>query len=91
MFHMISCFNFKPDEDIKSFRSAYTFLVDEMKRIDLKLADPDSTSKSAAVIARGQLVDCFDPLPRLCSSETCNTGARPKYQLDIHKTIGILK
>lgn len=35
MFHMISCFNLKPGEDIGSFRSAYVLFVDEMKRIDL--------------------------------------------------------
>jgi len=78
MFHMISSFNLKPDEDIKSFRSAYAFLVDVMKRIDLKVADPNSTSKSVAVIARGQLADYFDPLPRLRSRKTCNSAGQTK-------------
>jgi hypothetical protein len=35
MFHMISCFNLKPGEDIDSFRSAYAIFVDKMKRVDL--------------------------------------------------------
>jgi len=35
MFHMISCFNLKPGEDIESFCSAYALFVDEIKRIDL--------------------------------------------------------
>jgi hypothetical protein len=35
MFHMISCFNLNPGEDIESFRSAYLLFVDEMKSIDL--------------------------------------------------------
>jgi len=35
MFHMISCFNLKPGEDIETFRSAYTAFVDEMKKVDL--------------------------------------------------------
>ncbi|MCP4301398.1 MAG: hypothetical protein GY783_12490 [Gammaproteobacteria bacterium] len=35
MFHMISCFNLKPGEDIESFRFAYACFVDEMKRVDL--------------------------------------------------------
>ena len=35
MFHMISCFNLKPGEDIERFRTAYTAFVEEMKAIDL--------------------------------------------------------
>lgn len=35
MFHMLSCFNLKPGEDIDSFRSAYETFVDEMKAIGL--------------------------------------------------------
>ena len=35
MFHMLSCFDLKPDENIDSFRSAYARFVDEMKRADL--------------------------------------------------------
>lgn len=35
MFHMLSCFNLKPGEEIASFSPAYTRYVDEMKRIDL--------------------------------------------------------
>ncbi|TNF89468.1 MAG: hypothetical protein JSU67_06795 [Gammaproteobacteria bacterium] len=35
MFHMISCFNLKPGEDIETFRSAYVTFLDEMKAIDL--------------------------------------------------------
>ena len=35
MFHMLSCFNVKPDENIDSFRSAYARFVDEMKDADL--------------------------------------------------------
>ena len=35
MFHMISCFNLKPGEDIETFRSAYALFVGEMKTIDL--------------------------------------------------------
>ncbi len=35
MFHMISCCNLKPGEDIETFRSDYVLFVDEMKKIDL--------------------------------------------------------
>jgi len=35
MFHMLSCFNLKPGEEIDVFRSAYIRYVDEMKRIGL--------------------------------------------------------
>jgi hypothetical protein len=35
MFHMLSCFDLKPGEDIGTFQSAYTAFVDEMKHIDL--------------------------------------------------------
>jgi hypothetical protein len=35
MFHMLSCFNLKPGEEIGAFRSAYRSYVDEMKRIGL--------------------------------------------------------
>ena len=35
MFHMLSCFNLKPGEEIDVFRSAYISYVDEMKRIGL--------------------------------------------------------
>ncbi len=35
MFHMLSCFNLKPGEEIETFRSAYAAFVDEMKKLDL--------------------------------------------------------
>jgi len=35
MFHMLSCFDLKPGEEIEIFQSAYIAFVDEMKRIDL--------------------------------------------------------
>ena len=35
MFHMLSCFNLSPDEDIETFRANYGNFVDEMQRIDL--------------------------------------------------------
>ena len=35
MFHMLSCFNLNPGEDIDSFRAAYQVFFDEMKAIDL--------------------------------------------------------
>ena len=35
MFHMLSCFNLQPGEDIETFRSNYIAFVDEMKQIDL--------------------------------------------------------
>ena len=35
MFHMLSCFNLKPGEEIGAFRSAFRNYVDEMKRIGL--------------------------------------------------------
>jgi len=35
MFHMLSCFDLKPGEDIESFRQAYEDLVAYMKSIDL--------------------------------------------------------
>jgi len=35
MFHMLSCFDLKPGEDIASFQPSYTAFVDEMKTIGL--------------------------------------------------------
>lgn len=35
MFHMLSCFDLKPDEDIASFQSSYMTFVEAMKGIDL--------------------------------------------------------
>ena len=35
MFHMLSCFNLQPGEDIDNFQSNYFDFVAEMKRIDL--------------------------------------------------------
>ena len=35
MFHMLSCFNLDPDEDIETFGEAYSLFVEEMKNIDL--------------------------------------------------------
>ncbi len=35
MFHMLSCFNLKPGEEIDVFRTAYNKFVDEMKHIGL--------------------------------------------------------
>ena len=35
MFHMLSCFDLNPGEEIGMFQSAYAAFVDEMKRIDL--------------------------------------------------------
>ena len=35
MFHMLSCFNLKPEEEIDNFRVAYNKYVDEMKQIGL--------------------------------------------------------
>ena len=35
MFHMLSCFNLKPGEEIETFSSAYYQFVAEMKSIDL--------------------------------------------------------
>ncbi len=35
MFHMLSCFDLKPGEDIAAFRSAYSDFVDYMKSVDL--------------------------------------------------------
>ena len=35
MFHMLSCFNLEPGDDISEFRQAYLNFVAEMKRIDL--------------------------------------------------------
>ena len=35
MFHMLSCFNLKPGEDIATFAAAYTSFVDEMRSLDL--------------------------------------------------------
>ena len=35
MFHMLSCFNLKPDDDIDDFRRSYNHFVDEMRNIDL--------------------------------------------------------
>ena len=35
MFHMLSCFNLKPGEDVAVFRSAYADFVAYMKSIDL--------------------------------------------------------
>lgn len=35
MFHMLSCFDLNPGEEIGTFQSAYLAFVDEMKRIDL--------------------------------------------------------
>lgn len=35
MFHMLSCFNLNPGEEIEAFSAAYTRYVDEMKRIGL--------------------------------------------------------
>ncbi len=35
MFHMLSCFNLKPGENIDTFNTAYRLFVDEMKTIDL--------------------------------------------------------
>ncbi len=35
MFHMLSCFDLKPGENIGAFQLAYRAFVDEMKRIDL--------------------------------------------------------
>ncbi len=35
MFHMLSCFNLKPDEDIATFTAAYANFVEEMQAIDL--------------------------------------------------------
>lgn len=35
MFHMLSCFDLKPGEEIDDFQPAYVAFVDEMKRIDL--------------------------------------------------------
>ena len=35
MFHMLSCFNLEPGDDIDDFSRAYNQFVEEMKRIDL--------------------------------------------------------
>lgn len=35
MFHMLSCFDLKPGEDIDSFRTAYADFVARMKDLDL--------------------------------------------------------
>ena len=35
MFHMLSCFDLKPGEEVGAFQSAYAAFVDKMKRIDL--------------------------------------------------------
>ncbi len=35
MFHMLSCFDLNPGEDIETFQSAYTAFVDEMQTIGL--------------------------------------------------------
>lgn len=35
MFHMLSCFDLKPGEEIAVFRTAYTALVEEMKQAGL--------------------------------------------------------
>jgi hypothetical protein len=35
MFHMLTCFNLKPDIDIGDFRTAYTEFVDHMRGMDL--------------------------------------------------------
>ena len=35
MFHMLSCFDLKPGEEIGVFQLAYTAFVDEMKRLGL--------------------------------------------------------
>ena len=35
MFHMLSCFNLNPGEDIETFSGAYRLFVEEMKKIDL--------------------------------------------------------
>lgn len=35
MFHMLSCFNLRPGEDIATFAAAYTSFVDEMRALDL--------------------------------------------------------
>ncbi len=35
MFHMLSCFNLNPGEDIENFRRAYASFVEEMKKIGL--------------------------------------------------------
>lgn len=35
MFHMLSCFNLGPGEDIETFRRDYSAFVDEMKKLDL--------------------------------------------------------
>ena len=35
MFHMLSCFNLKPDETIEEFQSDYFTFVEEMKHMDL--------------------------------------------------------
>ena len=35
MFHMLSCFDLKPGEDIETFRNAYDEFADFMKSVDL--------------------------------------------------------
>ncbi|MBT4890643.1 MAG: hypothetical protein HON65_13930 [Rhodospirillales bacterium] len=35
MFHMLTCFNLKPGEDIEAFRNAYTDFVDCMINMDM--------------------------------------------------------
>ena len=35
MFHMLSCFDLKPGEDVADFNSAYHAFVDEMKQNDM--------------------------------------------------------
>ncbi len=35
MFHMLSCFDLEPGDDLDSFRRAYENFVEEMKKIDL--------------------------------------------------------
>ena len=35
MFHMLSCFDLKPGEDIASFCEAYAAFVEQMRRLDL--------------------------------------------------------
>ena len=35
MFHMLSCFNLNPGEDIDDFRKSYMNFIDEMKKLGL--------------------------------------------------------
>jgi hypothetical protein len=44
MFHMLSCFDLKPDEDIEAFRSAHVDFVAYMKSVDL-MADSGSIGR----------------------------------------------